>query len=70
MKLRQERAPPLTFLYNIFFFTDMAPFFFHGKVNQAFQPDHSHYLIICISYMVDFDAYTKESKGHRLLSLF
>ncbi len=23
-----------------------------------------------ISYMVDFDAYTKESKGHRSLSLF
>jgi hypothetical protein len=31
MKLRQERAPPLTFLYSIFFFRDMAPFFFHGK---------------------------------------
>jgi hypothetical protein len=31
MKLRQERAPPLTFLYNIFFSRDMAPFFFHGK---------------------------------------
>jgi len=23
---------------------------------------NSHYLIICILYMVDFDAYTKESK--------
>jgi hypothetical protein len=31
MKLRQERPPPLTFLSGIFFFRDIAPFFFHGK---------------------------------------
>jgi hypothetical protein len=28
MKLRQEKLPPLTFFYSIFFFRDITPFFF------------------------------------------